>query len=212
MRGKAYFALYLFYQNVISYIYRLIFILFGAKIGTNTKFANKPEICGYISKINFGNKCFIDKNVCFVVNKEGKIQIKNNTLISYNVIINAGVGSITIGENTMIAANTYIINNDHAISENLSVRNSSHITKDIVIGDNVWVGANCTILKGVNIGDGSIIGAGSVVTKNIPPYSIAFGVPCRVIKDRFERNLLIEKLRKSGYSSVEINNLLNKVE
>lgn len=52
----------------------------------------------------------------------------------------------------------------------------------ICIEDDVWIGANTTILKGVTIGYGSIIGAGSVVSKDIPPMSIAAGVPARVIK------------------------------
>ena len=54
----------------------------------------------------------------------------------------------------------------------------------IKIGNDVWIGTNVKILDGVKIGDGSIIGAGSVVTKDIPPYSIAFGSPAKVKKQR----------------------------
>ena len=50
------------------------------------------------------------------------------------------------------------------------------------IGVNVWIGANAIVLGSVDIGHGSIIGAGSVVTENIPPFSIAVGNPCKVIK------------------------------
>lgn len=52
----------------------------------------------------------------------------------------------------------------------------------IVIGDNVWIGEKAAILAGVTIGEGAIIGANAVVTKNIPPYSIAAGIPARIIK------------------------------
>ena len=52
----------------------------------------------------------------------------------------------------------------------------------IIIEDNVWIGDKVTILSGVKIGIGSIIGANSVVTKDIPPYSIAAGVPSKIIK------------------------------
>lgn len=59
---------------------------------------------------------------------------------------------------------------------------------DTVIGNDVWIGQNVTILPGVHIGDGAIIGANSVVSKDIPPYSIAAGNPCRVKKTRFSQN------------------------
>ena len=57
---------------------------------------------------------------------------------------------------------------------------------DTVVGNDVWIGQNVTILPGVQIGSGAIIGANSVVGSDIPPYSIAVGNPCRVIKDRFD--------------------------
>jgi acetyltransferase-like isoleucine patch superfamily enzyme len=56
--------------------------------------------------------------------------------------------------------------------------------KGIVIGEDVWIGSGCRILDGVHIGGGSVIGAGSVVTKNIGPYSIALGVPARIVGSR----------------------------
>ena len=56
--------------------------------------------------------------------------------------------------------------------------------KPVVIGDDVWLGRRAIILPGVCIGNGSIIGAGAVVTKDIPPFSVAVGVPAKVIKDR----------------------------
>ena len=55
---------------------------------------------------------------------------------------------------------------------------------DIIIEDDVWIGARSIILSGVTIGQGAVIGAGSIVTKNIPPYTVAAGVPARVLKNR----------------------------
>ena len=52
--------------------------------------------------------------------------------------------------------------------------------KEVVIGDDVWIGARVTILSGVHIGNGCIIGAGAVVTKDIPDYAVAVGVPATV--------------------------------
>ena len=52
----------------------------------------------------------------------------------------------------------------------------------IHIGENVWLGANVTVLGGVTIGDNAVIAAGAVVTKNIPPNTVAAGVPARVVR------------------------------
>lgn len=67
---------------------------------------------------------------------------------------------------------------------------------DIVIGDDVWIGFRATILSGVRIGQGAIVAAGAVVTKDVPPYAIAAGVPAKVIGYRFddEKKALLEKI------------------
>lgn len=66
---------------------------------------------------------------------------------------------------------------------------------DTVIEEDVWIGINVTVMPGVTIGRGSIIGAGSVVTRSIPPYSIAVGNPCRVIKKKFTTEEIVERER-----------------
>jgi len=55
-------------------------------------------------------------------------------------------------------------------------------SKSIIIDDGVWIGFGATVLPGVKIGKNSIIGAGSIVNKTIPPYTIAAGNPCKIIK------------------------------
>lgn len=61
---------------------------------------------------------------------------------------------------------------------------------DTVVGNDVWIGQNVTVLPGVHIGNGAIIGANSVVASDVPPYCVAVGNPCKVIKKRFDDNLV----------------------
>ena len=56
---------------------------------------------------------------------------------------------------------------------------------DIVIGNDVWIGYEAVIMAGVTIGDGAIIGARAVVTKDVPPYTVAGGIPAKPIKKRY---------------------------
>ncbi len=63
------------------------------------------------------------------------------------------------------------------------------------IGSDVWIGANVIIKAGVTIGDGCFIGAGSVVTKDVPPFSIAVGNPCHVIRQRFADDI-VERIKR----------------
>ena len=61
---------------------------------------------------------------------------------------------------------------------------------DTIIGNDVWIGQNVTIMPGVHIGDGAIIAANSVVSKKVPPYHIAGGNPIKIIKKRFDDDLI----------------------
>lgn len=61
---------------------------------------------------------------------------------------------------------------------------------DTVVGNDVWIGQNVTVIPGVHIGDGAIIAANSVVTKDVPPYHIAGGNPIRIIRKRFDDDLI----------------------
>lgn len=65
---------------------------------------------------------------------------------------------------------------------------------DVKIGNDVWIGIGVTILSGVTIGDGAIIAANSHVIKDVPPYSISGGNPCKHIKYRFSENVIAKLL------------------
>lgn len=84
------------------------------------------------------------------------------------------------------------------------------IKGDTVIGNDVWIGQNVTIMPGVHIGDGAIIGMNSVVASNIPPYSIAVGNPAKVIRKRFDDELiqLLKKLQWWNLPIEQIDSLI----
>ncbi len=72
----------------------------------------------------------------------------------------------------------------------LSTRRTGHgAVKRTVIGNDVWIGDGALVKEGVTIGDGAVIGARSVVTRDVPPYTIAAGVPSRLVRLRFDQNL-----------------------
>jgi galactoside O-acetyltransferase len=129
----------------------------------------------------------VGKNSLFSAEK-GIIRIGENTSFNSNVHINSSVcGEILIGNNCLIGPNVVMRTAGHNFERaDIPIRNQGHICKNILIEDDVWLGANVVVLGGVTIGKGCVIGAGSVVTKNIEAYSIAVGVPAKVIKNRLQ--------------------------
>ena len=108
-----------------------------------------------------------------------------NITVGKGVFINMGCkfqdqGGIFIGDGTLIGHNVVLATLNHAKSPK---ERSDMIPAAIHIGENVWIGANATILPGVTVGDGAIIAAGAVVSKDVPPNSVAAGVPAKIVKE-----------------------------
>lgn len=152
------------------------------------RFLRKKDSCyGYIemganSKIEVNDSFFIHSNCDVLLHKNAELFLGSG-------YINKGCRirshhKITIGNGVAIGENFYIIDDDYH-----KVLNEDHIKqydKTIKIGNKVWIGANVTVLKGVTIGDGAVIAAGSVVNKDIPPNTLAGGVPAKVIKENIK--------------------------
>jgi len=81
----------------------------------------------------------------------------------------------------------------------------------IIVEDDVWIGARSLILSGVTIGKGAIVAAGSVITKNVPPYSIVGGNPAKIIRFRFEDNI-IKELLEIDYSKIDRKFVLDNID
>ena len=116
--------------------------------------------------------------------------IGNNVQINDYVHIAATV-SVTIGNHVLMASKVYISDVGHGDYGSQSGETNYPGTapalrpltsRPVIIEDNVWLGDGVCVLPGVTIGKGSIIGANAVVTKNIPPGSIAVGIPAKIIK------------------------------
>ena len=88
---------------------------------------------------------------------------------------------IKIGDDSRIAAYTVMTPMNHVFADpETPVRLQGETAKGIRIGRDVWIGTGVKILDGVEIGDGCVVGAGSVVTKSLPPFAVAVGVPAKV--------------------------------
>lgn len=158
----------------------------------NNTLSEDVETKNKILKQLLGN---IDENVWitppFYVDYGNNIYIGNNTEINMNCIF-LDDNKIIIGKNGLIAPNVQIYTAFHPTNsidrfglpkEDGTFEFCKTQTKPVIIGDDVWIGGGVIILPGVKIGNNVVIGAGSVVTKDIPDNKIAYGNPCRIIKD-----------------------------
>lgn len=154
------------------------------------------------SKINFATPIDL-KKVDVGIGSYGSLNI-----IDYSPV--TGKSRIKIGAYCSIAlGNLFMLGGGHPLHfattypflNMLYGKEESIDEGNIIIGDDVWIGAQVTIMSGVNIGQGAVIGAKALVTKDIPPYSIAVGIPARVIKYRFNEEIISELL-KIDFSSI----------
>ena len=125
------------------------------------------------------------------------LSIGDDTSIPKGCVFYCTKAPLTIGKKVVFGPRPTIITGDHRIDVvgNYIMDNIEKLPENdapVVIEDDVWCGANVTILKGVTIGRGSVIAAGAVVTKSVPPYSIAGGVPAKVLKARFTPEEIVE--------------------
>lgn len=135
------------------------------------------------SYITIGDDSYLF-SYCILKTFDGWIKIGSNCTVN-NYAILYGHGGLEIGDNVRIAAQVVIIPMNHIYEDpDTPIWRQGIKAKGIKIEDDVWLGAGAEVLDGVTIGRGSVIGAGAVVTKDIPPYSVAVGVPAKVIKKR----------------------------
>ncbi|MBE9110548.1 acyltransferase [Nodosilinea sp. LEGE 07298] len=130
------------------------------------------------SLLKLGNNVSLDRGVSIRLGDNCTVDIGDDTYIGpYSCL--SGPGHVKIGRDCLIASMAGIYANQH--------HHVGASEKGITIEDKCWIGSGAKILDGVTIGYGSAIGAGAVVTKDIPPYSVAVGVPAKVLENRKTR-------------------------
>ncbi|MBD1896758.1 acyltransferase [Coleofasciculus sp. FACHB-129] len=197
----------LLYPTILGRVGKALYIQSGVEllnapaieVGDNVKILRDVRLNanGKNSKISLGDLVCLDRGVDINVTEGGNcnIVIGERTHISPYTCL-GGPGNIKIGKFCLIASHVGIYANNHNFADPTVYIWKQGITcKGIVIEDDCWLGSGVKVLDGVTIGKGSVIGAGAVVTKDIPPYSVAVGVPARVIS---QRNSVCEREIKQG--------------
>lgn len=149
-----------------------------------------------------------------IINKKAKIyysaQIFDSSINSYSYIgPRSHIVFANIGKFCSIASDCYIGLPSHSLNHistspifttkkngtgsSWTSLNTFEEHHRVILGNDVWIGTRAIIMSGLKIGNGAIIGAGAIVTKDIPDYAIAVGVPAKVIRYRFDKPI-IEKL------------------
>jgi acetyltransferase-like isoleucine patch superfamily enzyme len=136
-------------------------------------------------KIKMAKSAEVLVSVNLICEDGGTIEIDEGCFINDFCSISACGNSIKIGKDVLVGPGTVMHTVRHHFERtDIPIWRQGRDEKPIVIGDDVWIGAHVTVLGGVTIGAHSVIGANSLVNKNIPPYSVAYGVPCKVRRNR----------------------------
>ena len=175
------------YKNSIRIAYsKFLLLKMNKPVGKGTFIAKSVQVVGW-RYVKIGNHTLISDDAWINVNKRiagfNHISIGNYCYIGRANIISSS-RKLTIKDYVMTNSDCRFFASNHVFSDPMMPYIATGTTGDAdqTIGVNVWIGAGTTVLGKVIIGHGSVIGAGSVVTKDIPPFSIAVGNPCRIIK------------------------------
>ena len=144
----------------------------------------------FIPKGNVGKYTYSSPD-CYITNLDETVI---GCFCSIGRSVNIGNGNHPINYLTSspyLYADTFGFKTNHTMSHNEWIQH----TPPIKIGNDVWIGDFAYIMNGVTIGDGAIIAAHAVVTKDVPPYAIVAGVPAKIIKYRFDENIIAELLK-----------------
>ena len=154
----------------------------GVHLGSGVRL----DTFGNDSRIHLKKHAILDRGVDLRSLERGSIEVGEATYIGPYTCL-AGPGAISIGKSCLIASHSGIYANNHNFANpNLKIVDQGITCKGIAIEDDCWLGTGVKVLDGVTIGRGCVIGAGAVVTKDLPAYTVAVGVPAKVVSQRLQ--------------------------
>ena len=189
----------IFYRFVLSEVRRGVEISPGVTfhypdgvcLGSGVKINNFARLLNYgiNSKIHLRDQVVLSQHVEIkghAPDGEGAaIDVGSNTYVGPYSCFSGQ--DISIGKNCLFGPYVGVFANEHVFEDiTRPICEQGHRYAGIVIEDNCWLGTGVKVLDGVTIGTGSVVGAGSVVTKSLPPYSVAVGIPAKVVRQRTE--------------------------
>jgi putative colanic acid biosynthesis acetyltransferase WcaF len=124
-----------------------------------------------------GKGCHIYPKV--IIHAPWNLSCEDNVGIADKAVI-YNQAPVRVGERSVISQGAHICTGTHDYND----EKFRLVAKPINIGRNSWVCAEVFVMPGVNIGDGAVVGARSVVTKDVLPWTVCAGNPCRIIKER----------------------------
>ena len=128
-----------------------------------------------------GDNCVFYPGVMFAGN--GQIEIGDGCKIGKDVVLYARKqGGIIIGDNTIIAAQCYLIDSNHSTVLGKQISQQPLVSKRIIVGNDVWIAADVTVIPGANIKNGAVIGAKSLVNNTIHENMFAYGIPANEVR------------------------------
>jgi acetyltransferase-like isoleucine patch superfamily enzyme len=115
---------------------------------------------------------------------EGSLRIGDKVVFGKDNTVNCYL-DIEFGAATIVADWVYVCDFDHAFDDvTVPIKDQGIVKSPVRIGPDVWLGTKVTVLRGVTVGQGSVVAANAVVAKDLPAYSVAVGVPARVVRGR----------------------------